>query len=159
MPRRSSSSRRGRTSGGRWPSTAPTATRSSRSGCTKSPTECGRLELDIARPPLDFGGATCDHSHVRYFEAAERGEAVTEPAATDMVVGRDAELAAVRALFRADNAAALTIEGEAGIGKTTLWRGGVAMAREAGCRVLWCRPGASEVRLAYAAIGDLLEAV
>jgi DNA-binding CsgD family transcriptional regulator/tetratricopeptide (TPR) repeat protein len=48
------------------------------------------------------------------------------------------------------------LEGEAGIGKTTLWRSGIAMAERAGFRVLEARPVEPESSLAFAALGDLL---
>jgi MoxR-like ATPase len=45
-------------------------------------------------------------------------------------IGRDAELASLRAFLSAahDRPAALLIEGEAGIGKTTLWEAALAAA-------------------------------
>ena len=48
------------------------------------------------------------------------------------------------------------LEGEAGIGKTTLWRSGIAMAERAGFRLLEARPVEPESSLAFAALGDLL---
>jgi DNA-binding CsgD family transcriptional regulator len=48
------------------------------------------------------------------------------------------------------------IEGEAGIGKTTLWLAAIERARERGFRVLSARTGQAESILAYAAIADLL---
>lgn len=73
-------------------------------------------------------------------------------------MGRDAELAAVgRLVERAvDAPAMLVLTGEAGIGKTTVWRHGVRRARDRGFAVLVCRPGAAEVRLSYAGLADLL---
>ena len=56
-----------------------------------------------------------------------------------------------------DGPCALTLEGEAGIGKTTLWRACVSLAEERGFRILSCRPSESEARLSYAALADLLE--
>jgi len=53
--------------------------------------------------------------------------------------------------------AILLIEGEAGIGKTTLWEFGVEEALDRGHRVLVSRAGEAETKLAYAALGDLLE--
>jgi DNA-binding CsgD family transcriptional regulator len=53
----------------------------------------------------------------------------------------------------------LRFDGEAGIGKTTVWREVVARARERGFRVLSCRPAATETKLALSAIADLLEPV
>src|SRR4051794_39884424 len=50
----------------------------------------------------------------------------------------------------------LVIEGEAGIGKTTLWHAGIAEARERGFRVFTARGGMAETMLAYAAVADLL---
>jgi DNA-binding CsgD family transcriptional regulator len=50
----------------------------------------------------------------------------------------------------------LVIEGEAGIGKTTLWLAGVAEARGRGFRVCSARGGVAETTLAYAAVADLL---
>jgi DNA-binding CsgD family transcriptional regulator len=50
----------------------------------------------------------------------------------------------------------LVLEGEAGIGKTTLWRRGIAVAERAGFRLLEARPVEPESSLAFAALGDLL---
>jgi len=71
------------------------------------------------------------------------------------VVGREEELAAVRG-FLADIErlpAAVFVEGEAGIGKTTLWRAGTAAAEGLGYRVLSTRPAEAEGRISYAAFG------
>ncbi|OBK46811.1 LuxR family transcriptional regulator [Mycobacterium sp. 1081908.1] len=54
---------------------------------------------------------------------------------------------------------ALVIEGEAGIGKTTLWLDAVAQAGERGFRVLASRAAAAESVLAYSALADLLSRV
>jgi DNA-binding CsgD family transcriptional regulator len=51
------------------------------------------------------------------------------------------------------------LEGEAGIGKSTLWLAGLEHARERGLRVLTARPAEAEQGLAHAALGDLLEGV
>jgi DNA-binding CsgD family transcriptional regulator len=78
------------------------------------------------------------------------------------IVGREEELAAVRAFIGEDadeSPAALVLEGEAGIGKSTLWLAAVEQARESGSRVLASRPAEAEQALAYAALGDLLEDV
>ena len=53
----------------------------------------------------------------------------------------------------------LVIEGEAGIGKTTLLLDAVEQARERGFRVLSARVGQNETGLAYAALADLLGGV
>jgi DNA-binding CsgD family transcriptional regulator len=52
--------------------------------------------------------------------------------------------------------AGLTIQGEAGAGKSTLWRAGVETAGEAGQRVLRSEPSASEADLSFAGLSDLL---
>ena len=77
------------------------------------------------------------------------------------VVGRDPELERIAAFLDLDAAGgrALLIEGEAGIGKTTLWRAGVSQARERGWDVLTAGPAAAEARLGFAVIGDLLTGV
>jgi DNA-binding NarL/FixJ family response regulator len=53
----------------------------------------------------------------------------------------------------------LLIEGEPGIGKTTLWLAALEQARESGFRVLSARAAAAESVLAYAALADLLDGV
>jgi len=52
--------------------------------------------------------------------------------------------------------AGLAIQGEAGAGKSTLWRAGVEAAGEAGQRVLRSEPSASEADLPFAGLSDLL---
>src|SRR5206468_10102665 len=72
-------------------------------------------------------------------------------------IGRDEELAVLRA-FATDLAgpSALVVEGEAGIGKTTLWRAGVDYARDAGWCVLTCQASEPETQLSFAGLSDLL---
>jgi DNA-binding CsgD family transcriptional regulator len=81
---------------------------------------------------------------------------MVEPVAE--AVPRESELAAVSALL--DGAVTeprgLVITGEAGIGKTTLWLSGRREARARGFQVLSARGDPSEVRLAFAALADLL---
>ena len=74
------------------------------------------------------------------------------------VFGRDQELAAVTTLMEpaAGGLALLQVEGEPGIGKTTLWEAGVEAARERGARVLSSRPAQTEATLAFAALADML---
>jgi DNA-binding NarL/FixJ family response regulator len=78
-----------------------------------------------------------------------------------VVTGRDGEVASLRRFVATPPAPlrGLVLEGEAGIGKTTLWRLGVAEARAAGWTVLVARPAEGERLLPYAGLGDLLEPV
>ena len=54
------------------------------------------------------------------------------------VLGRERELAVAEAFlgFDAERSRVLLLEGEAGVGKTTLWLAAVQRARELGLRVL-----------------------
>jgi DNA-binding CsgD family transcriptional regulator len=75
------------------------------------------------------------------------------------LLGRDVELAQLRAFLERrpeDGAAALMLEGEAGIGKTAMWRAATEAARERGFRVLGARPSEAERTLSFAALADLL---
>jgi DNA-binding CsgD family transcriptional regulator len=56
----------------------------------------------------------------------------------------------------ADGPAGLIIEGQAGIGKTTIWLSAVEEALAQGFRVLSARPGQTESVLGYAALADLI---
>jgi AAA ATPase domain len=77
------------------------------------------------------------------------------------IVGRDQELAAVRAFVgrTGEDVGALVLEGEAGIGKSTLWLAGVEEARALGERVLSSRPAEAERDLAHVGLADLFEPV
>lgn len=75
------------------------------------------------------------------------------------VIGRERELKQLELLFAADGPRGLVLEGEPGIGKTTLWRLGVALACAHGFRVLTAQPVEAERELSYAALGDLLAPV
>jgi DNA-binding CsgD family transcriptional regulator len=76
------------------------------------------------------------------------------------IVGRDYELGLIRAFLDGGNRAprALVLEGEAGIGKSTLWHAAVEEAGVA-ARVLTSRPAEAERGLAFAGLGDLFEPV
>src|SRR5512133_4010935 len=77
------------------------------------------------------------------------------------VVGRESEIDSVHDFLAevGEGPVALLLEGEIGIGKTTLWREGVAAAAQQGQRLLSCRPVEAEIALPFAALGDLLEGV
>jgi predicted ATPase len=82
---------------------------------------------------------------------------VTRPS----IVGREPELARIHEFVDdvGRGGARLILEGDAGIGKTVLWREGVGRAEEHGLVVLASRPGPSELRLTFAALADLLAPV
>jgi DNA-binding NarL/FixJ family response regulator len=73
-------------------------------------------------------------------------------------VGRDVELAVVGDFLDAQSpsARALVVEGDAGIGKTTVVRAALELAQLSVLRVLAARPSSGETELPYAALGDLL---
>ena len=77
------------------------------------------------------------------------------------VVGRVAELAAGDAFVRAiDNGPALLLlEGEAGIGKTTVWAAIADRVEASGAAVYRSQPAAAETSLTLSALADLLERV
>ena len=64
------------------------------------------------------------------------------------VVGREQELARIERLLDQRQSAppAVIIEGDAGIGKTTLWAAALDLARDRSWRVLAARPAEAEVR-------------
>ncbi len=84
---------------------------------------------------------------------------------TTEVVGRDTELQTIERWLESARPSAFLIEGEAGIGKTTLWRAGVERARDDGQLVLACShpltrfggttaTGFGTLRLDYCGPGD-----
>jgi DNA-binding CsgD family transcriptional regulator len=77
------------------------------------------------------------------------------------VIGREPELAAIARLLTAarSTTACLVLEGEAGIGKTTLWRAAVERAREEGYLVLRSRPSEAEAQVALSAVEELVDGV
>ncbi|HXM55106.1 MAG TPA: AAA family ATPase, partial [Candidatus Dormibacteraeota bacterium] len=77
------------------------------------------------------------------------------------VVGRPVELEAIERMLGslADGPAGVVLEGEPGIGKTTLWQAGVEEARRRGMRVLLCRAVEVEAQMSYASLADLLSGI
>jgi DNA-binding CsgD family transcriptional regulator len=80
---------------------------------------------------------------------------------TEDVIGRESELEILDRFLDSikTGPVALLLFGEPGIGKTTVWRAGLASAPQRGYRTLSCGPVEAETRLSYAALGDLLEPV
>jgi AAA ATPase domain len=73
------------------------------------------------------------------------------------LIGREGARAELERLLEPGGPArALVVTGEAGIGKTEVWRAGVEAAREGGWRVLVATPAEAEARFSFAALGDLL---
>jgi AAA ATPase domain len=85
--------------------------------------------------------------------------AIAEPAGDTL--SREQELTVVGRFLDAGAAgpAGLLIEGEAGIGKTTIWLEGVRAAAAREDVVLSCRASPAETRLSYTALGDFLDPV
>lgn len=76
------------------------------------------------------------------------------------IIGRDDEVERLRTFLDApalEGPRALVLEGEAGIGKSTIWQEGVELARKRGFRVLSIRPAEAEQELDFAGLGDLFE--
>ena len=73
------------------------------------------------------------------------------------VVGREAELGAVASFLVGVPAGptALVVEGQAGIGKTTVWLEAIRVARSRSFRVLRSRRSAKQ-NFSYAALADLV---
>ena len=80
---------------------------------------------------------------------------MTEP---NPIFGRAPELSEIERFLASDltGAEALRIDGEAGVGKTTLWAQTVRNAQAAGWRVLAASAAEQESRFAFAVLGDLL---
>jgi DNA-binding CsgD family transcriptional regulator len=72
------------------------------------------------------------------------------------ILGRDAERERLARFVVGPSPAMFLVEGEPGIGKTTLWRSGAALAERSGMRVLALRPGEAERPLAFAGLAGLL---
>lgn len=74
------------------------------------------------------------------------------------IIGREPELERVERFADrlGDGPAALVLDGEAGAGKTTLWREALARAKARGCRVLRAQAAEAEAALSFAGLADLL---
>src|ERR1700722_7178512 len=76
-------------------------------------------------------------------------------------IGRQAERSRVEKMLDSlhSGPAGLALEGAAGIGKTTVWRDGVASADDRGYRVLATAPAERDSELAFTGLGDLFDAL
>jgi DNA-binding CsgD family transcriptional regulator len=97
------------------------------------------------------GGATS-------FGAARASSPLDAP---DQIFGRGSELDAIHRFLDgvSHGPGFLIIEGEAGIGKSTLWAAGVEAAERLGYRVVTARPAEIETHLSFAAVADLIAPV
>jgi len=87
-------------------------------------------------------------------------DAVLSPDLTAALVGRELENAAVAAFVQGSaTAGALILDGEAGIGKSTMWGAGVGAALGRHDTVLSARAAQAEASMSFAGLGDLLDPV
>jgi DNA-binding CsgD family transcriptional regulator len=77
------------------------------------------------------------------------------------MIARAGELGAIERFVAesADRPVVLVLEGEPGIGKTTLWEAGIEAARQRQVRILAARASSAEAQLSYAGLTDLLDDV
>ncbi len=84
------------------------------------------------------------------------------------MIGRQAELLAISDWIATESepapgptsrATALVVQGEPGIGKSTIWGEAITIARARGIHVLSCRPRRSDATLSHLALTDLLRSV
>ena len=80
---------------------------------------------------------------------------------TPMLVGREAESARLEELLDAVDSGpvACVIEGSPGIGKTSLWRESVEIARRRGYQVLETAPSEPDAILAFSGLGDIFDRI
>jgi DNA-binding CsgD family transcriptional regulator len=76
------------------------------------------------------------------------------------VIGREGEVASLQAFLAGESGhRAMVIEGEPGIGKTTLWEAALEFAGTTGFTVLAARASQAEATMSFAALADLLDGV
>ena len=92
----------------------------------------------------------------------EQTTIAAEMAVADLALfGRDAEFAEIEA-FLSDvpaGSSLLMLDGESGIGKTSLWRAATLAAVDRGFTVLTARPAEAEARLSFTGLGDLFRTI
>src|SRR5919197_927661 len=83
------------------------------------------------------------------------------PGRNEQPIGRDEELGLVDEFLEGipSGLTGLLVQGDAGSGKTTLWRAGIERAEERAYRVLSSRPSAAESNLSFSVLGDLVREV
>lgn len=93
----------------------------------------------------------------KYMSVAPYGQPTYAPG----IVGRDRELAAVESFLAAAvvGPQRLLLEGEIGVGRSTLWHAALRGARERGCTVLACRPVQPRIHRSFGSLIELLEPV
>src|SRR2546425_3876225 len=74
-------------------------------------------------------------------------------------LGRESELVAVTRFMESlpHGLSGLLLEGDSGIGKTTLLKEALDRATRTGCRVLISNPGLAEMKQPFAGLGDLVQ--
>ncbi len=90
-----------------------------------------------------------------------RLRSVTIVVMTREILGRDEELGFLNAFLDGTDRGVrgLVLEGEAGVGKSTLWTAGLESAEQRGFQVLSSRPAEAERGLPHVVLADLLEDV
>src|SRR5512132_2061635 len=114
---------------------------------------CHRRRPRASRETPMFGGGTLERA------AGLEDNPRMAVAATFELVGREDELTRLETFVRdlSIGAAGVVVRGEAGIGKTVLWRTAVDLAETAGVRTLVTRCAEAEMPLALGGVGDLIE--
>ena len=79
----------------------------------------------------------------------------------NLIIGRDGEQAAISSFLDQveSGGSACVIEGEPGIGKSTLWKAGTAAAVDRSYRVLTSMPVEPESNLSFTGLNDLLDPI
>ena len=128
------------------------------------PVGFGPTTIEFATPAGPAAAPTPNHEDadpVRWNDSPVRWNDSVVTGGARLV--RAAEWRAVRefvaGLRAGGERALLSIAGEAGAGKSTLWRAAVAAAADAGCRVLRSEPSASDADAPFAGLSDLLSGV
>src|SRR6266540_2154335 len=102
-------------------------------GVFGDPGACPALD---PRPRSSFGVLRSMLAGLSFGPSDVQSSSMRAPDPTTSIVGRDDELEIIGRWLEGQRPALLEIEGEAGIGKTTLWEEATRAAREAGAQVL-----------------------